>query len=74
MINKKKNEARILASSRSSVVKKMREKKGLTAQKEFTNNLFNLFGGNTNITTIEVEPDVDTINNILDKKDKKKLN
>ena len=73
-MDKKKNEASILASSRSRVVKETKEKKGQTAQQEITDQLLNLFGGNTNITTIEVEPNVDTINNIINKKDKKKLN
>ena len=73
-MDKKKNEASILASPRSRVVKETKEKKGQTAQQEITDQLLNLFGGNTNITTIEVEPNVDTINNIINKKDKKKLN
>ena len=73
-MNKKKNEASILASSRPCVVKETKEKKGQTAQQEITDQLLNLFGGNTKITTIEVEPNVDTINNIINKKDKKKLN
>jgi hypothetical protein len=73
-MNKKKNEASILASPRSRVVKETKVKEGQKAQQEITDQLLNLFGGNTNITTIEVEPNVDTINNIINKKDKKKLN
>ena len=73
-MNKNKNEASILASPRSRVVKETKVKEGQKAQQEITDQLLNLFGGNTNITTIEVEPNVDTINNIINKKDKKKLN
>jgi len=73
-MNKKKNEASILASPRSRVVKETKVKEGQKAQQEITDQLLNLFGGNTKITTIEVEPNVDTINNIINKKDKKKLN
>ena len=73
-MNKKKNEASILASPRSRVVKETKVKEGQKAQQEITDQLLNLFGGNTNITTIKVEPNVDTINNIINKKDKKKLN
>jgi len=73
-MNKKKNEASILASPRPSVVKETKVKEGQKAQQEITDQLLNLFGGNTNITTIEVEPNVNTINNIINKKDKKKLN
>ena len=73
-MNKKKNEASILASPRPHVVKETKVKEGQKAQQEITDQLLNLFGGNTKITTIEVEPNVDTINNIINKKDKKKLN
>ena len=73
-MDKKKNEASILASPRPRVVKETKVKEGQKAQQEITDQLLNLFGGNTNITTIEVEPNVDTINNIINKKDKKKLN
>jgi hypothetical protein len=73
-MNKKKNEASILASPRPCVVKETKVKEGQKAQQEITDQLLNLFGGNTKITTIEVEPNVDTINNIINKKDKKKLN
>ena len=73
-MDKKKNEARILASSRPHVVKETKVKEGQKAQQKITDQLLNLFGGNTKITTIEVEPNVDTINNIINKKDKKKLN
>jgi len=73
-MDKKKNEASILASPRLRVVKETKVKEGQKAQQEITDQLLNLFGGNTNITTIKVEPNVDTINNIINKKDKKKLN
>jgi len=73
-MNKKKNEASILASPHSRVIKETKVKEGQKAQQEITDQLLNLFGGNTKITTIEVEPNVDTINNIINKKDKKKLN
>ena len=73
-MDKKKNEASILASPRLRVIKETKVKEGQKAQQEITDQLLNLFGGNTNITTIEVEPNVDTINNIINKKDKKKLN
>jgi hypothetical protein len=73
-MDKKKNEASILASPRLRVIKETKVKEGQKAQQEITDQLLNLFGGNTNITTIKVEPNVDTINNIINKKDKKKLN
>ena len=73
-MDKKKNEATSVASSRLRVVKETKVKEGQKAQQEITDQLLNLFGGNTNITTIKVEPNVDTINNIINKKDKKKLN
>jgi hypothetical protein len=47
-------------------------KAGASAQREFVDMITKMF--NTKDMKIEVEPNVDTINNIINKKDKKKLN
>lgn len=76
MVKKKSNEATNVAShSRSrKVVRKILNphKAGASAQREFVNMITKMF--NTKDIKIEVEPNVDTINNIINKKDKKKLN
>jgi len=63
-----------VASSRSSsrVEKKNIVKKGEQHQQEFTRMIEKMFS--TINAQLEVEPNVDTINNIINKKDKKKLN
>ena len=77
MVKKKSNEATNVASSRSRsrIVKRKilnPHKAGAAAQREFVNMITKMF--NTKDMKIEVEPNVDTINNIINKKDKKKLN
>ena len=47
---------------------------GQQAQDEFTKRMLTLVQGLEKIMQLEVEPNVDTINNIINKKDKKKLN
>ena len=49
-------------------------KAGQQAQDEFTKRLTTLVQGLEKTMQLEVEPNVDTINNITNKKDKKKLN
>ena len=49
-------------------------KAGQQAQDEFTKRLTTLVQGLEKTMQLEVEPNVDTINNIINKKDKKKLN
>ena len=49
-------------------------KAGQQAQDEFTKRLTTLVKGLEKTMQLEIEPNVDTINNILNKKDKKKLN
>ena len=64
-----------VASPRSRVEKKKvneRTKAGERHQREFTEMIKKLFGNLA--VQLEVEPNVDTINNLLNKKDKKKLN
>ena len=60
-------EATDVASPRS-------RKGGQQAQDEFTKTLHALFEKLENAIQLEVEPNVNTINNIINKKDKKKLN
>ena len=47
---------------------------GQQAQDEFTKRLTTLVQGLEKTMQLEIEPNVDTINNMLNKKDKKKLN
>ena len=47
---------------------------GQQAQDEFTKRMQSLVKGLEKTMQLEIEPNVDTINNILNKKDKKKLN
>ena len=47
---------------------------GQKAQDEFTKRMQTLVQGLEKTMQLEVEPNVDTINNIINKKDKKKLN
>ncbi len=47
---------------------------GQQAQDEFTKRLTTLVQGLEKEMQLEVEPNVNTINNIINKKDKKKLN
>tara|TARA_R100000231_G_scaffold14934_1_gene15999 strand:+ start:1939 stop:2160 length:222 start_codon:yes stop_codon:yes gene_type:complete len=63
-----------VASPRSSsrVEKKDIVKKGEQRQQEFTEFIKKMLGGLD--AQLEVEPNVDRINSLLDKKDKKKLN
>ena len=49
-------------------------KAGQQAQDEFTKRLTTLMQGLEKTMQLEVEPNVDTIINIINKKDKKKLN
>ena len=76
MVKKKYNEATNVASrSRSRDSKKEvlnPHKAGASAQRDFVDMITKMF--NTKGMKIEVEPNVDTINNIINKKDKKKLN
>ena len=75
MVKKKYNEATTVASSRSrKVARKILNphKAGEASQRQFTEAIKKMF--NTKNIQIEVEPNVDTINNIINKKDKKKLN
>ena len=77
MVKKKYNEATGVASSRSRsrLVKRKilnPHSAGEAAQRQFTEAIKKMF--NTKDIQIEVEPNVDTINNIINKKDKKKLN
>ena len=71
--NKKRGD--IVASSRSRLGNekvKTKLKPGTAHQREFTEMMKKLFGNLA--VQLEVEPNVDTINNLLNKKDKKKLN
>ena len=63
----KKVEATNVASPRSRGA-------GQKAQDEFTKRLTTLVQGLEKTMQLEIEPNVDTINNMLNKKDKKKLN
>ena len=63
----RKVEATFVASPRS-------RKRGQQAQDEFTKRLTTLVQGLEKTMQLEIEPNVDTINNLLNKKDKKKLN
>ena len=58
-----------VASPRSSP-----RKAGQQAQDEFTKRMQSLVKGLEKTMQLEIEPNVNTINNILNKKDKKKLN
>ena len=49
-------------------------KAGQQAQDEFTKRLTALVKGLEKTMQLEIEPNVNTINNIINKKDKKKLN
>jgi len=81
-MSKEKKRGDTVASSRSEnekvVIKEQSEagtrvrKSGQYAQKQFTEMITKMF--NTINAQIEVEPNADTLNNILNKKDKKKLN
>ena len=71
----KKVEATSVASPRSRLGNEktvLKSKTGRQAQTEFVEMINKMF--NTINTQIEVEPNADTINNIINKKDKKKLN
>ena len=75
MAKDKINEATVVASSRSRGGKFDKDKtkqSGQQAQDDFTNMMKKMF--NTINAQIEVEPNANTINNIINKKDKKKLN
>ncbi len=63
----KKVEATNVASPRS-------RKAGQKAQDEFTKRMQTLVQGLEKTMQLEIEPNVSTINNMLNKKDKKKLN
>jgi hypothetical protein len=63
----KKVEATNVASPRS-------RRAGQQAQDEFTQRMQSLVKNLENVMQLEIEPNVDTINNMLNKKDKKKLN
>jgi len=63
----KKVEATNVASPRSRGA-------GQQAQDEFTKRMLTLVEGLEKTMQLEVEPNVSTINNMLNKKDKKKLN
>ena len=83
-MSKEKKRGDSVASSRSRsenekvVIKEQAEdgtrvrKSGRYAQKQFTEMITKMF--NIINAQIEVEPNADTLNNILNKKDKKKLN
>ena len=49
-------------------------KSGQQAQDEFTESIARLVKNLEKVIQLEVEPNVNTINNIINKKDKKKLN
>tara|TARA_R100000278_G_scaffold64758_1_gene52035 strand:+ start:725 stop:949 length:225 start_codon:yes stop_codon:yes gene_type:complete len=63
-----------VASSRSRLVKKgfTRSETGQQAQDEFTEMITKMLKGLE--TQLEVEPNVNTLNNMLNKKNEKKLN
>ena len=63
----RKVEATNVASPRS-------RKRGQQAQDEFTKRLTTMVQGLEKTMQLEIEPNVNTINNIVNKKDKKKLN
>ena len=63
----KKVEATNVASPRS-------RRAGQQAQDEFTQRMQSLVKNLENVMQLEIEPNVSTINNMLNKKDKKKLN
>ena len=60
-------EATDVASPRS-------RKSGQQAQDEFTESITRLVKNLEKVIQLEVEPNVNTLNNIINKKDKKKLN
>jgi hypothetical protein len=64
---KEKKRADNVGSARS-------RKAGQQAQDEFTKRLTTLVQGLEKTMQLEVEPNVNTFNNIINKKDKKKLN
>ena len=75
MAKDKINETANAVSSRSRGGKFDKDKtkqSGQQAQNEFTDMIKKMF--NTIEAQLEVEPNVNTINNIINKKDKKKLN
>jgi len=74
VVKKIKNEATVVASSRSSsrVEKNNNIKTGAQRQQEFQQ-MFEQLGKKAGLK-IWSEPDANTLNNILNKKDKKKLN
>jgi|TARA_R100001460_G_scaffold695_12_gene3230 hypothetical protein len=65
MTKDKKNEATNVASPRLA---------GEKAQDEFVKKIELLVAGLEKTMQLEIEPNVNTINNIINKKDKKKLN
>ena len=65
----RKVEATNVASPRSSP-----RKTGQEYQDEFTKHMEKLVQGLEGVMQLEIEPNVNTINNIINKKDKKKLN
>ena len=66
-MSKEKKRADNVGSARS-------RKAGQQAQDEFTKRLTTLVKGLEKTMQLEIEPNVNTINNMLNKKDKKKLN
>ena len=75
MAKDKINEATTVASSRSRGGKFDKDKtkqSGQQAQDDFTNMIKKMF--NIIEAQLEVEPNANTINNIINKKDKKKMN
>ena len=75
MASKKKNEATLVASSRSREATDENDKNkktGQQAQNDFTK-LFQIMCNKAGLNIVS-EPDVDTFNNIFNKKNKKKLN
>jgi hypothetical protein len=76
MVDKKKNEASNLASSRASP-RSDKIKSGADAQQEFTRmikKMFNVIDAQLKVEPKGIRINADTINNMLNKKDKKKLN
>ena len=77
---KEKKRGDIVASSRSSKATDENDKNkktGQQAQDDFTNmikNMFNVIDAQLNIEPRGIRINADTINNIINKKDKKKLN
>jgi hypothetical protein len=76
VVKKIKNEASNLASSRASP-RSDKIKSGTDAQQEFTRmikKMFNVIDAQLKVEPKGIRINADTINNMLNKKDKKKLN